>query len=120
MNSRRPENARGYNYLMMSKILSRLRDAILHQNIRDCFGILQDPKLKLEGLLNSNHKERYFVVLENALPKITRRLDFNSDNADAVLSQTLQVSVKLANTYARRELLLDCSIEKNKFSYSEG
>ena len=59
-------------------------------------------------------------MLENALPKITRRLDFNSDNADAVLAQTLEVSVKLANTYARRELLLDCSIEKNKFSYSEG
>ena len=97
---------------MMSKIFSSLRDAILHQNIHDCFGILQDPKLKLEGLLHPNHKEWYFVVLENALPKITRRLDFNSDNADAVLAQTLEVSVKLANTYARRELLLDCSIEK--------
>ena len=104
---------------MMSKIFSSLRDAILHQNIHDCFGILQDPKLKLEGLLHPNHKEWYFVVLENALPKITRRLYFNSDNADTVLAQTLEVSVKLANTYARRELLLDCSIEKNKFSHSQ-
>ena len=95
---------------MMSKILSRLRDTILHQNIHDCFEVLQDPKLKLEGLLHPNHKEWHFVVLENALPKITRRLDFNPDNTYAVLAQTLEVSVKLANTYARRELLLDCSI----------
>ena len=97
---------------MMSKIFSSLRDAILHQNIYDCFEILQYPKLKLEGLLHPNHKEWNFVVLENALPKITRRLDFNFDNADAVLAQTLQVSVNLANTYARRESLLDGSIEK--------
>ena len=58
-------------------------------------------------------------MLENALQKITRRLDFNSDNTDAVLAQTLEVLFKLAITYARRELLLDCSIEKNQFTYSE-
>ena len=51
-------------------------------------------------------------MLENILLKINRRRDFNSDNEDTVLAQTLQVSVKLANIYARHELLLDCSIEK--------
>ena len=112
LNSRGFAHARGFNYLMMSKIISSLRDAILHQNIHDCFEIPQDPKLELKSLLHPNHKEWYFVVLENALPKITLRLDFNSDNADTVLAQTLEVSVKLANTYARRELLLDYSIEK--------
>ena len=51
-------------------------------------------------------------MLENVLLKINRRRDFNSDNADTVFAQTLQVSVKLAKIYARHELPLDCSIEK--------
>ncbi|KAL5104346.1 hypothetical protein TcWFU_008749 [Taenia crassiceps] len=96
---------------MDSSLFTCLRDSIFHQNVHDCFRALQHPKLHLSELLEPSHKEWYFVVLENNLGKIARCLDGACGN-DATLARSLKVSVKLANAYARREVLLDQSLQK--------
>lgn len=96
---------------MDSSLFTCLRDSILHQNVHDCFRTLQHPKLHLGALLKPSHKEWYFVVLENNLGHITHCLD-EACGDDATLARSLKVSVKLANAYARRELLLDHSLQR--------
>lgn len=89
-----------------------LRDSILNGNCQECYQILQHPRLNLKELLDPNHKEWYFVVLENHLDKINRNLDKSHGDTDEKISKIVQVSLKLANEYARREQLLDSSMQK--------
>ncbi|VDK23548.1 unnamed protein product [Taenia asiatica] len=96
---------------MGSSLFTCLRDSILRQNVHDCFHALQHPKLHLSDLLEPCHKEWYFVVLENNLGTITQCLD-GACGDDETLARSLRVSVKLANAYARRELLLDHSLQR--------
>ncbi|KAL5968983.1 Ras GTPase-activating-like protein IQGAP1 [Taenia solium] len=96
---------------MGSSLFTCLRDSILRQNVHDCFRTLQHPKLHLGDLLEPCHKEWYFVVLENNLSTITQCLD-GACGDDETLARSLRVSVKLANAYARRELLLDHSLQR--------
>ncbi|CDS41707.2 hypothetical transcript [Echinococcus multilocularis] len=97
---------------MQSSLLTCLRDSLLHQYAHQCFRTLQHPKLHLRDLLQPTHKEWYFVVLEHNLGMITRCLNEACGDVDETLARSLKVSVKLANAYARRELLLDHSLQQ--------
>ncbi|VDM16810.1 unnamed protein product [Hydatigera taeniaeformis] len=95
---------------MYSGLFTSLRDSLLHQDVHACFHTLQHPKLHMGDLLKPSHKEWYFVVLENNLDKMIRCLD-DSGGDEETLVRSLKVSVKLANAYARREELLDQSLQ---------
>lgn len=91
-------------------LLLRLHDAIQEQKVDQCLQLLQHPSFRLAHVLSSN-KEWYFVVLENNLTKMTKILSSPGPDAYQTLRKSIQNSIKLANTYARRENVLERAVQ---------
>ncbi|VDD75116.1 unnamed protein product [Mesocestoides corti] len=95
---------------MDTTIFKQLVEAIHKQRVETCFSLLNHPPLQLVQV-NPDNKEWYFVVLENNLSVISKQVTTSAD-PNQTLQRALQVTVKLANTYARREALLEETLKE--------